>query len=327
MRLFLNIVFLLVGLFLLIKGADFFVSGSSSIAKKLKISPLIIGLTIVAFGTSAPELSVSISSALSGSADIAVGNVIGSNIFNLLMVLGVSAVMAPIVIKPSMLRKEFPFLLMLSVILLAMSFDVALNKSDLNFITRGEGIILVILFILYIYIIIRSAKKEHAAEVDSEESAVEEISMPIWKAILLFLFGLGLIVFGGECVTSTSKYLAMSMGMSETLVGLTIVALGTSLPELVTSIVAAKKGENELALGNVIGSNIFNFVAILGITAIVRPLGINSLSLIDMVIMTLITFITFIFASTKNSISRKEGFTLLVLYAGYMTYIILRNYL
>lgn len=318
MKIFLNIVFLIVGLIFLIKGADMFVGGSSNIAKKLKISPFIIGLTIVSFGTSAPELSVSLASAISGSADISVGNIVGSNIFNILMVLGFSAIFMPIVIKPGMIKKEFPFLLMVMVILLAVSFDVFLG-GPLNIISRGEGFVFLILLGLYLYILIASGKKN--------EEEIEISDEPLAKSIIFFILGLALVVAGGEFVTSTSKFLAMSLGMSETLVGLTIVALGTSLPELMTSIMAAKKGENEIAIGNVIGSNIFNVLLILGLTSVITPLAINNLVLIDMVIMTVVSFIAFLFAFTKNKITKKEGILLILLYIGYTTYIVLRNYL
>ena len=319
LKIFLNVLFLILGLGFLIKGADWFVGGSSSIAKRLKISPFIIGLTIVSFGTSAPELSVSLASAISGSADISVGNIIGSNLFNFLMVLGFSAIFVPIIVDKSVIKREFPFLLMTMAVLLAFSFDVFLGDS-VNIIGRGEGIVLVLLLILYVAILIKSGNKEEF----KEEILTEQ---PLWQAIVFFVIGLGLVVFGGECVTQTSKFLAMKMGMSETLVGLTIVALGTSLPELMTSIIAAKKGENDIALGNVLGSIVFNVLMILGLTSIITPLAINNLVLIDMVIMMIVGIIVYLFAATKKGISRLEGAILILIYVGYVTYIVLRNYL
>lgn len=314
----LNIVFLIVGLLFLIKGSDIFVEGSVGIAKKFKISSFIIGLTIVSFGTSAPELSVSLASAISGSSDISVGNIIGSNIFNILVVLGFSAVFVPISVKSETLKKEFPFLLMISIIFLIFIMDNFLGGGN-NLLSRGEGIVLIILLILYLFILIKTSKPSLEQE--------DETIIPVWKSILFFLIGLALVVTGGEFVTSTSRFLAIKIGMSETLVGLTVVALGTSLPELVTSIVAAKKGENEIALGNVIGSNIFNILLILGLTSSILPLSINNMVIIDSIILLGATILVHFFSTTKKGISRIEGLTLLLIYAGYLVYIILRNYL
>lgn len=329
MKIFLNIVFLILGFFFLIKGADLFVSGASSIAKKLKISPLIIGLTIVSIGTSAPEAAVSVAASLSGSADMSIGNVVGSNIFNTIVVLATAAVIAPVAVKKNSLKTEFPFLILVSFIFLGFLCDDFLGNG-INVISRGEAICFLLLMITFIYILILSAKKEISVnsvlegnEVN-EEVVIEDIS--ILKSIIFLIIGAAGIVFGGECVTSTASFIASLLGMSEALIALTIVALGTSLPELVTTVVAAKRGENDIALGNVIGSNIFNIVLILGLAGVINPIyPENNFIIIDVLFMCLIMILLFIL-SFKGSLTRKHGILFLGMYVIYLTYIILRNY-
>jgi len=322
------------GTFCLVKFCDYFVESSSVIAKKLKISPLIIGLTIVAMGTSLPELAVSVSDSISsiGSgehANFAIGNVFGSNICNLLLVLGFSVVFTPITVKKSVCKKEFPILLGVTVLTVIFVCFFGINAVVGDYaVTRWEGIVLSILIIAYIAFLVYTAKK-HPEEVDE----IDEINdMPLWKAILLVIAGALGIILGGQLVVFGAEGLSVkasvAMGLdenlAESLVGLTIVAVGTSLPELVTSAIAAKKGENEIALGNVIGSNIFNSLFVLGIAGVINPLTSGSQVLIDVIVMLSVTVLVFAFALT-GKISRKHGIVLLSVYVLYLTYLILRT--
>jgi len=319
-----NVLLLLVGFVFLIKGADFFVVSSSSIARKFNVSPLIIGLTLVAFGTSLPELAVSFTAALSvepgQTADIAMGNIIGSNIANLTLILGASAVALPIMVKKSMSKKEFPFLIGMTILIAILGFFF---QSDAQ-IARWEAVILLIVFAYYMYLMLTGEK-----EIPTEEIKVIDMK----KAILLLFVGILGVSIGGTMVTRGAEYIAvnglvtfagMSITKATTLVGLSVVALGTSLPELVTSVVAAKKGENEIALGNVVGSNVFNTVFIVGLSGIVTPLGLNGDVLIDMIILIAITSIMIIFSISKGKITKLEGWILLGIYVAYITYIIIR---
>ncbi len=326
MRLFLNFLFLIIGMVLLIVGADKFVDGSSSVARRLKISSLIIGLTIVSIGTSLPELSVSIVSAVAGKADMSVGNVIGSNIFNTLMVLGMSAVMMPIAVKKSMLKFEFPLLLVITSIVLIVSLFITPQKIGLI-----TGIILLVILICYVLMQIKMAKKEHTElEEDIENEGNNKKEMSILKSVIFILFGIVAIWFGGECVTTTASEIALAFGMDEALVALTIVSVGTSLPELVTSIVAARKGENDIALGNAIGSNIFNILLILGASATITGamgtgLEVSLSVIVDIIILLAICILVYIFSLTSSKLGKIEGGVLVVLYIGYVTYLILTH--
>lgn len=319
-----NVLLLLVGFVFLIKGADFFVVSSSSIARKFNVSPLIIGLTLVAFGTSLPELAVSFAAALSvepgQTADIAMGNIIGSNIANLTLILGASAVALPIMVKRSMNKKEFPFLIGMTILIAILGFFF---QSDAQ-IARWEAVILLIVFAYYMYLMLTGEK-----EIPTDDIKVIDMK----KAILLLFVGILGVSIGGTMVTRGAEYIAinglvtfagMSITKATTLVGLSVVALGTSLPELVTSVVAAKKGENEIALGNVVGSNVFNTVFIVGLSGIVTPLGLNGDVLIDMIILIVITSIMIIFSISKGKITKLEGWILLGIYVAYITYIIIR---
>ncbi|MFH2117853.1 MAG: calcium/sodium antiporter [Bacillota bacterium] len=326
MDIVINVIILLFGFLLLIKGADYFVVSSASIAKKFNISPLIIGLTLVAFGTSLPELAVSFVASLSAraagtTADIALGNVIGSNIANLTLILGFSAIMMPIAVKKSMNKQEFPFLIVITILIAVVAFFF---QSDSQ-IVWWEALVLLLFFSYYMYLMIHSHK---------EVKLPEEIHfVDTKKAIILLLIGLGGVSLGGYLVTSGSEYIAIELLVSAfhmtatkaiTLVGLSIVSLGTSLPELVTSVVAAKKGENEIALGNIVGSNVFNTLLIVGISGIVTPLGVNGDVLTDMIVLIGITAITIVFAITHQKISRFEGWMLIGIYFSYIFYIVIR---
>lgn len=308
----LTIILLLVGFFFLIKGADLFVEGASDLATKLKIPSMIIGLTIVAFGTSAPEAAVSISSALSGSNAIAVSNVVGSNIFNLLAVIGITAVMYKIDITSESLKQDFPILLGSSLLLLLFIFTG-------NEISRVEGIILLILIIAYVTFLIFKARKQ------SSKMPVGTTHLTPARIGIYIIIGIIGIVLGGNLVVESAKNIALSLGMSETLVGLTIVSIGTSLPELITSVTAALNKKTDIAIGNAIGSNIFNVLLILGLTDSICPIATTNVMIIDTIIMIVITIITYILAYDKHDFNRKDGCILVGLFIAYMIYIILRN--
>ncbi|MBU1094054.1 MAG: calcium/sodium antiporter [Firmicutes bacterium] len=322
----LNVIITLFGFVLLIKGADYFIVSSASIAKKFKISPLIIGLTLVAFGTSLPELAVSFVASLSAhadgtTADIALGNIIGSNIVNLTLILGFSAIMMPIAVKKSMNKQEFPFLIGLTFVFGIVAFFF---QNDAQ-IVWWEALILLALFSFYMYLMFHSHQ-----EVNLEE---EIHFVDTKKAIFLLILGLGGVTLGGFLVTSGAEYIAtkllvdvfsMTATRATTLVGLSVVSLGTSLPELVTSVVAAKKGENEIALGNIIGSNVFNTLLIVGLSGLVTPLGVNADVLFDIFILMGITIITIVFCITNQKISRFEGWILVAIYFSYIVFIIIR---
>ena len=310
---------LVVGLVLLIKGADFFVSSASSLAKKLGVSSLVIGLTVVSIGTSLPEASVSISSALKHSSGLSIGNVVGSNIFNILVVLGCSCLFAPIVVDKGLKKRDLPILIGTGVLLLI--FTLWFNKTGNYDILRFEAIILFVLFVGYIILTIFTTPKV-------EEPDEEKPKIKTWLCLIIIVVSGFAIACGGEFVTFGAKELAIKMGADEILVGLTIVAVGTSLPELVTSIMAAKKKENAIAVGNAIGSSIFNILFILGAAATISPYyGVNPDVIIDIIIMLAIFILTTVLVIfCKNGIGKKVGIVFIILYAAYLTYIILRNY-
>jgi len=308
-----DVILLIIGAVFLIKGADFFVDGASNIAKLFKIPPLIIGLTVVAFGTSAPEASVSITASINNLNDISFGNIIGSNLMNTMVILGISAVFSPIIVKERMVKKEIPFNLLATFILIIFFF---VGYRTIN---RIEGVLLLTLFAWFIFYLIKNAK--NTLMVDTED--LTHISK--LKSSILLIVGLIGIILGGQFVTQSASNIAINLGMSEILVGLTIVALGTSLPELITSLVAAIKKENDIALGNIIGSNIFNILLVLGLSSIISPISMDTQAIVDLVILFVITTITLMFAFTGKKINRYEGFALLVLYGVYLTYIIIRN--
>ena len=300
---------LIIGFALLIKGADFFVEGSSSLAKILKVPSVIIGLTIVAMGTSAPEASVSINAALSGNNEIAISNVIGSNIFNGLVVVGICAFIAGFKTNLEILKRDMPVNIVITAILILMLIDGKLN--------RLEGIILLLGMIVYLICMVISALKNRE---NGEPCKV--LSLPV--SILYIIGGLIAVIFGGNLVVDKACIIAANFGVSQNFIGLTIVAIGTSLPELVTSIVATRKGDSGLALGNAIGSNIFNILFILGMSAAISPLNVLNESIIDCVILLVSGIVLFIFAFTKKTMNRWEGATCVLLYAAYTVYLFIR---
>lgn len=318
----LSVVLLLAGFVLLVKGADVFVDGSSSIAKFLKIPTIVIGLTIVAFGTSAPEAAVSIIAGIKGSNDIAVGNVIGSNMFNLLVVLGISAAIKSVAIDSQIIKRDYPFMLLATLVLTLFSFTAFFGGETGNSISRIEAFVLLALMAVFLYLVISAALRTRKENSDALEE--DKPKYGIVKSIIFTVGGLAGIIIGGQLVVDSASDIALRLGMSETLVGLTIVAIGTSLPELVTSIVAAKKGESDIAIGNVVGSNVFNILFVLAASAAITPMNINGQSLFDLVILSVATVIAYVFCVTQKKVNRPEGVILVLMYAGYMTYAIVR---
>ena len=311
---------LIIGFILLIKGADVFVEGASSIAKKFNVPSMIIGLTIVAMGTSAPEAAVSITSSLAGQNDMSVANVVGSNFFNILVVLGVSSIIAKLPVQKDTIKKDTPFLILISALLLVFGINLKIG--------RVEGLVLLVFFAYFLINTIKSAKNtsvNDSSETGETAIAIEtttEISLP--KTILVSLVGIVGIVVGGDMVVDAATSIATSFGMSANLVGLTIVAVGTSLPEFVTSIVAIKKGETEIAIGNVIGSNLFNILLVLGLAAVINPISMSMLAFIDIIFMVLITVLLYAFMKKKSSLVKSQGIILVALYIAYMAYTIIR---
>lgn len=312
--------YLIAGFVLLIKGADYFVDGASAVARLLKIPSVVIGLTIVAMGTSAPEAAVSITASLGGSNEIAVSNVIGSNIFNLLMVIGVCVAIKAFATDMDILKRDIPVNIIASVMLLIFISDGKLG--------RIEGIIFLAALMVYLFFIVRFALKKRTNV--TEEAGEKEKKQSVPVIILYILGGLAAIVWGGDLVVDNAKRIALSFGMSPTLVGLTIVAMGTSLPELVTSMVASRKGESGLALGNAVGSCLFNILFILGISSVLSPIVLSAESMMesmtDAAILTGVSVLMLIFCATGRRVSKAEGIVYVCLYAAYMTFAILRCY-
>ncbi len=307
---------LLVGFFLLIKGADLFVDGAASIARKFNVPAMIIGLTVVALGTSAPEAAVSITSSLAGQNDMSVANVVGSNLFNTLIVLGVSSILAKLPVQRDTIKKDTPFLLITSSLLLLFCLNLKIS--------RVEGIVLLVAFTWFLFDTIKSAKNSPIAD---EEVALEmEVSnqSSMIKTIILSIIGIIGIVLGGDIVVDSATEIATSFGMSANLVGLTIVAVGTSLPEFVTSVIAIKKGETEIAIGNVIGSNIFNILLVLGLATIINPISISMLALIDVTFMVAMIALLYLCMKKNNSIVKSQGIIFIAIYIGYLAYTIIR---
>ncbi len=325
MEYFINILLLIVGMVLLVKGADFFVGGASDIAKKLGIPSLIIGLTLVSIGTSLPEASVSINAAITNSSDLSFGNVIGSNIFNSLFIIGICSIIIPTVVSKDLIKFDIPILILVMTILSLFAYAITPYVID-----RWEAAIMFVLFCLYIILVVFRALKQRKNDLKlvEEDKQAEDKQQPTrktWLSILFTILGLAGVVGGGTLTVNAAKELAALFGMSELLIGLTIVAVGTSLPELVTSFVASKKGENDIAVGNVIGSNIFNIIFILGFSGMISPLSLTSNSWFDVIVMAIAIFMIFIFALKKGKVNRIEGAIMMVLYIAYLTYIALRD--
>ena len=287
---------LIVGFIFLIKGADLFVDGASSIARKLNVSSLVIGMTIVAFGTSAPEAAVSISAAVTGDNEIALGNVIGSNIFNLLVVVGVSAIFKPVLVDRPVLKRDYPYNLFATALVILLSLSFA--KSGLcGTVGRVDGFILLVFFVIFMTYTIYYAFKEKTTDSDNI------VKKPVLYSIIICIIGILAIVFGGTWVVDAASDIAEGFGVSQTVIGLTIVAIGTSLPELVTSIVAAAKGESDIAIGNVIGSNIFNLLFILGMSTAIHPISVDVFALSDIAFLMAVSLIVYMLMSKRKKIT------------------------
>lgn len=316
-------VILIIGFVFLVKGADFFVEGASSAAKLLKVPTLIIGMTIVAMGTSLPETSVSIAASMSNQNALAVSNAVGSNIFNLMVVLGVCAVISELKVSKDVLKRDYPFSVFCAILLLVTgSIGMTLGRID--------GIIFLVIFVIFLLVLIKNAldarKRGEISEkeLEMEEEMSEMEDLPVWKCILYIVGGAVAIKFGGDWVVDSASTIASSFGISQTLIGLTICSVGTSLPELVTSITAARKNELDMAVGNVVGSNVFNILMVLGMAATVSPIAFLMENVIDIVVLLAFSLITWVFCVTKKKIGRKEGVAMLVMYAVYLVYICMR---
>ena len=321
------ILLLAVGFAFLVNVADFFVEGSSSIAKKLKVPPIIIGLTIVAMGTSLPETAVSVTASLVQNNELAVSNVVGSNIFNLMFVIGVCSILTSIMVQKASVVRDIPLSLGCALFLLVLGVSGLGDKAGMT-LGHADGVIFLIVFAGYIFTMVRSAMKARAAGQKVEIEGVEECDnmkeLSYGKSILFLIVGAAAIAFGGDLTVDTASRIAIELGMSQTLVGLTIVSIGTSLPELVTSVVAARKNEVDMAVGNAVGSNIFNILMVLGISSAISPVALIRENIIVIVLLMVFSVMVWIFAGTRKKIERKEGIIMVVVYLVYCAYIIAR---
>ncbi|MCH5261810.1 MAG: calcium/sodium antiporter [Lachnospiraceae bacterium] len=313
MEVVIQLVLLAIGFVLLVKGADWFVDGASKVAEKFGIPQLVIGLTIVAIGTSLPEAAVSVSAALKGSAEITIGNVVGSNIMNVLLILGVTSIITPIAVQRSTVRYELPFVILVSALLMGIGY------TD-NEVGRFDGVILWALMFLYMVYLLQIAKK---GENTPEETSDEDKPMPIWKMILLIIVGAVMIVLGSDVAVDAATALARIFGMSERLIGLTIVAFGTSLPELVTSATAAIKGKADIAVGNIVGSNIFNILFVVGTSALITPVTYAANFFVDSIVCIATVVLLWVLVVKNKRLGRLGGVCMLACYAAYFAYLII----
>ena len=306
----LNIALLVVGFVFLIKGADIFVDGASSTASNFKVSKMLIGLTIVAFGTSAPELAVSFSALANNSSDMLLGNVIGSNIMNILLILGIASIVRPIKVNNNTVRKEIPLLALLSTLLVVLILDTTLTDATVNSFSRADGFVVLLFFGVFIYYLISLARKK------KDEDNTPQFGL--FKSILLIFLGLIGIVLGSEMVVDNASVIATALGLSERVIALSVIAFGTSLPELVTSIVAAKKGETDLLMGNIIGSNIFNICMVLGIpVALLGAIPATSFHAVDLAMLIISSIMLFVFSLNNRQLIKYEGLTMLLTFFAY----------
>ena len=313
-----NVILLIIGFILLIKGADLFVDGASSTAQNFKIPKIIIGLTIVAFGTSAPELAVSIKANLSGSSDIVLGNVVGSNILNILLILGLSSLFSQMRVKNDTIKKEIPFTILFSILLMILSFDNMFDKNIINVITRTDGIVILLFFVIFIYYLVTVMVS------DKDKKEKEKPKYTIFYSIIFTILGLIGIVVGSNFVVDNAIFIAKALNVSEKMISLTIVAFGTSLPELVTSIQASRKGENDIAIGNIIGSNIFNIGVVVGIpSALIGQINVGTFNYVDMCAMIISAILLFILTFRKRKLDRSSGLIMLALFAFYYSFVII----
>ncbi|WP_279129840.1 calcium/sodium antiporter [Muribaculum intestinale] len=322
----LDIFLLVAGLAMILLGANWLTDGGSGVAKRFGISELVIGLTIVAFGTSAPELVISVMSAIKGSAGLAIGNVVGSNIFNVLMIIGIVAMVRPIKVEHSIMTNEIPLVVLASVALLACGNGHLLDGDMTDMMTRVDGILLLLFFAIFMRYTFSIAKAapSHSEPEPRQETSQLEVPVPMWKACGMIVLGLAALVWGGDIFVDSASSLARAMGVSDAVIGLTIVAAGTSLPELATSVVAATKGRPGLAVGNVIGSCLFNIFFVLGLSAVIRPLPLGSIGNLDLLVMTGAALLFWLFGwiIRHRTITRIEGIILVLLYIAYTTVLI-----
>lgn len=318
-----DIFWLVLGLVLILSGANFLTDGASAIAKKFGISDLVIGLTVVAFGTSTPELVISIVASAQGSAPLAVGNVVGSNIFNILAIIGITAIVRPIMVKKSVMTTEIPMVILSSIILLVLGYTLTLDGTP-NLVSRVEGILLLIFFILFMRYTFATARHKDPAVADPAESTSANLSLPVWRSAVYVFGGLAALIWGGDKFVDGATGIARALGVSDAVIGLTIVAVGTSLPELATSVVAAVKNKPGLAIGNVIGSNIFNVLLVLGTAAVVRPLPFDGISHTDLWVLLGASVIFFLFGwrFKRRCITRAEGAVMAACYVAYSAWLV-----
>ena len=313
----LQILLLIVGFIILIKGADIFVDGASSVALNFKMSKMLIGLTIVSFGTSAPEFAVSVKSILSNSGDIVLGNVIGSNILNILLILGVSSIVHSLNVKNNTVKKELPITMLISTLFVVLLIDNVVDSRFTNSFTRSDGIILLLFFTVFIYYLISMMRNK----IDEDDE--EEKKMSLLKSLFFTILGIVMIVFGSNFVVDSASEIARAIGISEKMIALTVIALGTSLPELVTSVTATRKGEYDIAIGNVVGSNIFNLGVVIGMPiALFGGIDQISFNLVDLIVFLLSAFLLFVFSLNDRKISKKEGIIFLLIFIAYYSYVI-----
>jgi cation:H+ antiporter len=326
----LTLVTLLLGFILLVKGADFFVEASSLVAKRLRVSPLIIGLTIVAFGTSAPELAVSLLAALRGSSDIALGNIVGSNLANIGLILGFTAILYPLKVQSNTITKEIPFMILGALVLLILAADKFWEGEGAhNLLSKPDGLIFLLFFVIFLYYLFGTALQDRKESVEVEEEFAHEFQTfkpeSNIKTLTKLVGGLAGIVLGGQLVVNGGIEVARVLGVSEALIGLTIVAVGTSLPELVTSVTAALKKEADIALGNVVGSNIFNTFFILGTTASISPIAVQSQFLVDLILLIFVSILALFLAFSGRKVTRSEGIFFALIYLFYLGFLVIRG--
>lgn len=311
-----DIIYLLLGFIIIIKGSDMLVDGSVNLAKFLKIPTLVIGLTIVAIATGVPEIAISISSSLKGSNGLLLGNLLGSNIFNILFILGLIAIIKPLYIKKEIILKNYAFALLSCLVLFIISYDIYFGDSLVNLITRTEGILLLCFAGIFLYSTVLEATLDKNIKVEKGKFS--------FKDILYIIVGIALIGLSAEVIVNSAVNISKWLGIGEDLIGLTIIAVGTNLPELVTSIVAVRKGEADIAIGNLVGTNIYNIFLILGLAATINPIVISSNAFIDIIVLAITSFIVYIFIQHKKDINRKEGIIMILLYIIYIVYVVIR---
>ncbi len=314
----LNILFSVLGAILVLVGADKLTDGAVGLARRFRISEMVIGLTIVAFGTSLPEFIVSLIASIQGSAPMSIGNIVGSNLFNTLMIVGCTAIVSPIVVSRSTVYKDVPFSILASVVLITLALDSVLSRGSSDMLTRGDGIILLCFFAVFMAYTMSIARPDSASDATSDSE-----QMPVWRMLLYIVFGMAGLIAGGELFVDGASGIARQLGVSEAVIGLTLVAGGTSLPELATSVVAARKGKSDIAIGNVVGSNLFNVFWILGFCATVSPMPVSGITWMDFTMLLFASLLFWLFARTKHNIQSWEGVVMVISFAAYITWLII----